>query len=73
MIDPLHAQEVREYLGPHQLCPIRTNPLLILPPDYREKDGYSVDKVDVYSTKQGTETVVVSGATVNFPITSGYL
>ncbi|PVF97548.1 ChaC-like protein [Serendipita vermifera] len=32
--------------------------------DYREKDGYTIHKVDVYGIKDGTEFVAVSQATV---------
>ncbi|CAG8725475.1 14126_t:CDS:2 [Acaulospora colombiana] len=65
-IDPIYAKEVKEYLGELESELWGLNEYLHdCRIDYREKDGYTIHRVDVYGINDGTEFVAVSQATVN--------
>ncbi len=60
-IDPLYESEVRDYLGTlsidsfHPSDP-RINTFIIS--DYREKDGYTLEEIDIYGVQDGKEVIV---------------
>ena len=62
-IDPAYAAEVREYLGEYIIVLFTflfvLIILMIVAVDYREKDGYTIEHVDVYGIVDDTEKVVV--------------
>ena len=62
-IDPAYAAEVREYLGEYIMVLSTflyvSIILMITTVDYREKDGYTIEHVDVYGIIDDMEKVVV--------------
>ena len=67
-IDPEHTDRVRAYLGPfvhllrlHYTRRREPTPNLLNHSisDYREKDGYTIESVDVFGIVNGEEHVVV--------------
>ena len=67
-IDPEHDEVVREYLGRTNIFLGSTllTSKLTLRPDYREKDGYTVESVNVYGVHDGEERVLIEGVSYLF-------
>ena len=60
-INPLYESEVRDYLGalePRLLVNSIMSWCSPKPPDYREKDGYTLEEIDIYGVKDGEEVIV---------------